>query len=158
MRLKKHLLIGVLGVGMLCVVSFVIVGVIVPVLTEKGGPEDQLQYPIIWELSEKPSEASGELSTIELNEEGTAKLINVRLGDIQENEGDRPCVATSGTGFTGSAKWEIDENGALRVHSDGGSAVFTPWAARFGGADWQELREYFCNQSYADFGTLSEPW
>lgn len=158
MRLKSILLFGLIGVAILCALGFVFVGIVVPIVAEKAGPEDQLQYPIIWELSEKPSEASGNPSTIELDEDGTANLINVRIGEIHESEGDRPCVAIVESGFTGSATWEIDENGALRVHGDGGSAVFTPWAARFGGADWQELREYFCDQSFADFGTVSEPW
>ncbi|GEK86628.1 hypothetical protein [Microbacterium aerolatum] len=147
-------------VCLVVLLAFAIVagGIALSLFFQKDAPGDQLRYPITWGHAEDPGAPDG--SFIELAEDGSAHVVDVTVGEIRIVDVDRverPCVSTKSGSFTGAATWEIDENGALRVHSEDGSAVLTPWAARFtGDSDWSSVRELFCDAEYADYGARPE--
>jgi len=157
MRIKKTILLAAVG-AIVLLGGALIVAFIVPAIAHKPGPADQYKYPLVWEIARGTEPESGALPRIELNKDGSAEVTNLRLGAIDTTSTDRPCVVPSSGGYTGEVSWEIDENGAIRVHSEAGSAVVTPSAARFSGADWTGIRELFCDETYADFSVRSEAW
>ncbi|MGV2982674.1 hypothetical protein ACNPNP_03120 [Microbacterium sp. AGC85] len=144
------------GFAVLLVFAFIGGQIALSLFLQRDVPGDQLRYPITWGRANEPGASHS--SFIELAEDGSAKLVDVVIGEIQVDVDDvePPCVITGGGSFTGTATWELDDDGALRIHSKDGSALLSPDSARFtGDADWTSIREQFCDASYADYAARS---
>lgn len=147
-----------IGAAVLVAVIALVAVMIAPMLAHQPGPADQFKYPTLWTISKGLEPESGPEPSIEIDENGGASLVNVQLGEIEVTDEGRPCVVVVEGSVTTIGRWEIDQDGALRVHSEAGSMVLTPAAARFGGTDWRDIRELFCDNSYVSFGARSDAW
>ncbi len=124
-------------------------------LDSRPGPESQFGFPIEWESARKPDSMSTDSSALTLNEDGTANVVNIDVGETARTADGRQCVHNNKDAYSGNGTWEIDPDGALHITTDTGDAVFLPGPARFEGVDWSELRQPFCDQTYADFNPLN---
>ncbi|MDP3949740.1 MAG: hypothetical protein Q8Q19_03670 [Microbacterium sp.] len=144
--------------GLAGLLAFAIIGggIALSLASQGDVPGDQLRHPITWDDAGGPG--APDASVIDLAADGSAQVAGLVVGDIDidVDDVDPPCVATRGGTYTGEATWEIDDVGALRVHTTDGSAVLTPDSARFtGDADWTSIRQPFCDASYTDYGVRS---
>ncbi len=124
-------------------------------LDSRPGPESQVGFPIEWESARQPDSMSTDSSSLTLNEDGAANVVNIDVGETSQTADGRQCVHASKDAFSGTGYWEIDPDGALHIATYKGDAVFLPSPARFEGVDWSELRQPFCDLTYADFNLLN---
>jgi hypothetical protein len=154
-RMKRKLVIA----AVVCVTLVILVALGVVLLRigldGRPGPESQLTYPIEWDSARQPDPVQTDSSTLVLNEDGTANIVNIKVGETSQTADGRQCVRNSENAFSGNGTWEVDPDGALRITTNTGDAVFLPSRARFEGADWSELRQPFCDLTYADFNLLN---
>lgn len=153
--MKRFTILGSLGLVALLGLVVLAVVVIVPAVTKEPGPGDQFAYPIGWRLAWQPDAENTAIARVSLDDDGTADLTGISMGRIERSPDGRSCVSEPGEDFSGKASWETDEDGALRLRSDVGEAVFLPGHGRFSGRDWSELREPFCDGTYVDFSPIS---
>lgn len=118
-------------------------------------PESQFAYPIEWDSARQPDSVSADSSALTVNEDGTANVVNIDVGETSQTADGRQRVQNSKDAFSGNGTWDIDTDGALHITTDTGDAVFLPSPARFEGVDWSELRQPFCDLTYADFNLLN---
>lgn len=154
MQMRKTLVVGGLGLVALIVAVVFSVAIIAPVFAAKPGPDSQFTYPISWQPAREPDSGSTGSSILRLNEDGTADITSVQLGEIRRTADGRQCVEGNGDVSSGRGLWEVDGDGVLRVNSDSGDAVFLPGRGRFTGPDWSELRQPFCDHTYVDFSPI----
>ncbi|PRB12038.1 hypothetical protein CQ042_15685 [Microbacterium sp. MYb62] len=148
---KRFAIFG--SIGLIALVGVVVLGVvvIVPAITKAPGPGDQFAYPIGWQLSRQPDAENTATARITLNEDGTAEFAGTSMGRVERSPDGRSCVSEPEEAVSGAGSWEMDQDGALRVRSDVGEAVFLPGQGRFSGRDWSELSGPFCDGTSADF-------
>lgn len=153
MRLKSGLLFG--AVVFVAAALLVVIGVaIVTMFGIRTGPSSQYSYPIVWVAVPETDPESTVASVLRLEDDGTAVYKGIKFGDPGPD--DRACIDSDGERYSGNGSWELDEDGALRIHDDAGTAVFLPDQGRFTGPDWSELRQPFCDDTYVDFSPTSE--
>lgn len=150
-------ILAVSAIASVGLAALVALGVaLIPIaLDSRSGPESQFAYPIEWDSARQPDSVSTDSSTLTLNEDGTANVVNIDVGETSQTADGRQCVHDSRDAFSGNGTWEIDPDGALHITTDTGDAVFLPSRARFDGVDWSELRQPFCDLTYSDFNPLN---
>ncbi|WP_314095887.1 hypothetical protein [Microbacterium foliorum] len=154
MLLKRSVLFASIA---LVAIALLIVGVaIVAILGNKPGPSAQYYYPIVWVSVPETDPESTVASVLRLEDDGTAVYKSIKFGDPGRSSDGRACIDSDGERHSGNGAWELDEDGALRIHDDVGTAVFLPDQGRFTGPDWSELRQPFCDDTYVDFSPSSE--
>lgn len=79
-------------------------------------------------------------------------MVNLKVGEVREVKVGVPCMESPTETYSGPATWEADRKGRIRIHTEIGSAVLGAWAARFGGVDWTEAAERFCDGMLINFG------
>lgn len=151
MQVNKTALWGLVGAGVAIFLVAICAILVIPALTKTPGPGDQFEFPISWQRSKDPDVPDAANTTIELYEDGTAQLSGISMGRIETSSDARLCVADAIEGTAGDARWDVDEDGVLHIRSADGEAVFLPEAGRFSDADWSELREPFCDETFIDF-------
>lgn len=131
--------------------SVAVIAVIVIVGFTRSGPGDQLVFPIRWTAATPEKGVPWEKSTIELREDGSARVADLLVGEIGEGDAGDRCVAADPTTFSGTGRWAMDADGHLRIDTDAGVALFAPWPGRFDGVDWGSIHEELCDGAPADF-------
>lgn len=115
---------------------------------ESDGPGSQVIFPTAWNPAQGYSsgESAPEGSSITLNEDHTATLSRVDVGEIAEIDGES-CMSIGYSEFSGDARWDLDPDDSLFIRTAGGDAVIAPSRARFDGYDWSSSAQPFCDGS-----------
>lgn len=154
MHTERRLIFAVIAGAVLATLLLAVVGMLLVDADRPAGPDKQFEYPIEWQESRQPGNASAETARLVLREDGSADVSGIALGAIAGEGGDL-CVRASDVERNGSGTWKLESEGRLRITVGERAGIFIADAGRFSGWDWSELRQTFCDGKYVDFSPIN---